>query len=77
MNTNETIVIMCAVRYALGRGSYAPSAVCDFIASKEKLIQPHDKAIIMRDIKEHYERYPDDPYRERWDEIIRLFKTPS
>ena len=53
--TVEEQIIICAVRYALGRMSYVVSVVCGYVAGKHRELSPECIAIIVRDIEEAVE----------------------
>lgn len=53
--TDEEQIIICAVRYALGRMSYMVSVVCGYVAGKHRELSPECIAIIVRDIEEDIE----------------------
>lgn len=53
----EEEILVCAVRYALGRMSYVVGDVCKYIANKKDSLSEHCKAIIARDIEEEIERH--------------------
>lgn len=55
MLTNDEHILICAVRYALGRMSYMVSIVCEYVASKHRELSPECIAIIVRDIEEDIE----------------------
>lgn len=52
------LVIIAAFRYALGRYTYVPSSVADFIKSNISLVPPNDIDLMIREItrgeKEEY-----------------------
>lgn len=56
MSSDEQILI-CAVRYALGRRSYIVNVVCNHINRKRKELSEKCKAIIIRDIEEGFKLY--------------------
>ena len=56
MNLEEQIII-CAVRYALGRMSYIVSDVCEYVRFKKDELSDECKKIIARDIKDEYQFY--------------------
>lgn len=58
MNSEEMILI-CAVRYALGRMSYVVDEVCSYVALKRGELSQNCINIIIRDIKEELQRYHD------------------
>lgn len=55
--TPEEQMLICAVRYALGRRSYVVSDTCNFVASIRKKLSPNCIGIIIRDIEETMEMY--------------------
>jgi len=74
MNCNESVVIMSAVRYAIGRDSYGVGCVCDHIrANKDRLTQSN-KEVIERDILEKIKEYPDMPLEPEWLDLIDFIK---
>jgi hypothetical protein len=57
MLTNDEHILICAVRYVLGRMSYMVSIVCEYVASKHRELSPECLNIIIRDIEEEIEMY--------------------
>lgn len=60
-NQNSDIILpewtlICTVRYALGRRSYAVSQVCELLDQRWDSLAPDTKEIIQRDIAELFER---------------------
>ena len=55
--TDEEQIIICAVRYALGRMSYITGIVAEYVASKKDELSEQCKAIIIRDIETEYALY--------------------
>lgn len=55
--SNEEQILICAVRYALGRQSYITGVVADYVAHKRRKLSEQCKAIIVRDIQEEYDFY--------------------
>lgn len=47
---NERVLILCAVRYALGRGSYSPSCVMEFCRENWGQLELNTRHNIMRDV---------------------------
>ena len=72
MGTNESVVIMSAVRYMLGRSSYGVGSVCDFLLDNKERLTESNKSVITRDIKEHIAEFPDTSYKEEWLKIVEL-----
>lgn len=57
-----------ALRYALGRASYAPHSVIEFIRlMRDK--SDNFRSLCRRDIMEHLERWPDTYYAKEWHEL--------
>lgn len=55
MLTNDETILICAVRYALGRMSYMVNIVCEYVASKRAELSDQCINIIIRDIEEEIE----------------------
>lgn len=66
MDCNESVVIMSAVRYGLGRNSYGVGCICDYILARRKDLSNSNKEVICRDIKEYFEEHLDAPQKEVW-----------
>ena len=54
MSVEERIII-CAVRYALGRRTYIVDGVCGYVASKKDSLSEKCLTIIINDIEEEIE----------------------
>ena len=74
MGCNESVVTMSAVRYALGRSSYAPGCVMDWCKQNKDRLTAKSIAVIQRDICERIEQFPDLPYRDEWLDLIIYLK---
>lgn len=57
MITIEEQIIICAVRYALGRRSYIVGVVCEYVESKISTLSEGCINIIIRDVEEELHRY--------------------
>lgn len=57
MITTDEQILICAVRYALGRMSYIVGDVARYVESKRNTLSSQCKNIIIRDIEEELERY--------------------
>ena len=55
MLTNDENILICAVRYAIGRMSYMVNIVCKYVASKCTELSDQCINIIIRDIEEEIE----------------------
>lgn len=76
MDCNESVVVMSALRYALGRGSYAVGCVCDFIKSNKNRLTESNIEVIIRDIQEYVQEHPDMRYKQDWLDVVE-FLTPT
>ena len=57
MITPDETILICAVRYALGRMSYIVGDVAKYVKLKRNTLSSQCKNIIIRDIEEELERY--------------------
>ena len=57
--SNEEQILICAVRYALGRMSYIVGVVAEYVALKQPELSKECINIIIRDIEEELKRYHD------------------
>ena len=55
--TPDEEILICAVRYALGRRSYIVGNVIQFVFYKRKLLSKPCRDVIVRDIYEERDRY--------------------
>lgn len=55
--TPEETILICAVRYALGRMSYVVAEVCEYVYYRRNKLSEYCKNIIIRDIEEDLVRY--------------------
>lgn len=69
-------MLVCAVRYSLGRRTYIVSWTCEFITNNLHLITDKDKQVMIRDIKEQ-ERfgYGDDFDKSEWMKLLKLLEN--
>ena len=52
-DTNGSIMVVAALRYALGRHTYVPGAVQDWISLHWDSLDSNTKIVILRDVFEH------------------------
>ena len=52
-DTNGSIMVVAALRYALGRHTYVPGAVQDWISLYWNSLDSNTKIVILRDVFEH------------------------
>lgn len=50
-------IVICALRYAIGRKTYVTSEVCEFIMKHSNLIDDRVKTIMLRDLEDLNEYY--------------------
>ena len=62
-------VMICAIRYALGRRTYMPSIVCGFVKPKLPEMSKKDLYVIIRDIEEAH-NYGDDMDYRVWIDLL-------
>lgn len=55
----EEMILICAVRYALGRMSYIVGVIAEYVAVKQPELSKECINIIIRDIEEELKRYHD------------------
>ena len=55
--TPDEQILVCAVRYTLGRMSYMVNVVCDYVKEKRNDLSQNCINIIVNDIEEELERY--------------------
>ena len=81
MITPDESILICAVRYALGRMSYIVKDVCDYVTFKRKSLSNECINIIIRDIEEELERYHGAGYKlgmecdeRQWVKLLEILK---
>ena len=50
---DDTLMLLCAFRYALGRRTYIVSTVVDLVLHNWDNIPEHDKTLMKKEINEH------------------------
>lgn len=74
-------IIICAIRYALGRRTYMSSLVCGYAKQYIKQIPTKDLYVISRDIREHGSRsfgaeaYGDECDLKTWMNFLEVVET--
>jgi hypothetical protein len=74
MNSDESVVIISAMRYMLGRSSYGVGCVIDYIKSKKDELTESNKSIIERDIMDFIAEHPYSSHESKWLELIKFIK---
>jgi len=72
MKTNEKIVLLSAIRYALYRNSYVVGAVIEEVKAKKDIFYKSDIDVIIRDIKKAMEEYKQMRIKKEWEELIEF-----
>lgn len=62
---DRDFLVVCSVRYCLGRDSYIVSSMTDYLKKNAKLLHPADRAVIVRDIEE-CDDYGDEMVKREW-----------
>jgi len=52
-DTNGSIMVVAALRYALGRHTYVPGAIQDWITQHWDSLDSNTKIVVLRDVFEH------------------------
>ena len=69
-------MLVCAVRYALGRRTYIVSWTCEFIKNNTHLLLEKDKKVITRDIEQQKNYgYGDKCDEECWLALLNYLKN--
>lgn len=76
--TDHELVLLCAVRYALGRRTYIVGLVCDFITSQIHTLSQACLNSLIKDIKDQ-ERfgYGDECDEARWMQLLELAENAT
>ena len=73
-----TGILICAVRYCLGRQTYMPGLVINWIKrNMDGLFSLFDISLLQREIKEHFEMFPNSgaaDIRIVWDQFVVWLK---
>lgn len=70
----ETIILLCAFRYALGRKTYVVSTVSEEILRRWDILTPADKILFAKEILEHEKRFGSLGMKcdaEDWNRIVK------
>lgn len=67
MDVDEEVTILCAVRYAIGRMSYAPSCVVNHILANKDRVSKKTIENIKRDIAEQESPFA---YEDEWRNLV-------
>ena len=59
----------------LGRNSYGPGAVMDYVLSFKKDLTKTDIEVITCDVSDHLREDPDTPQRNYWEAFIKELNT--
>lgn len=68
-------ILVCAVRYSLGRRTYIVDWTCEFIRNNLHLLTDKDKQVIVRDIKEQEKYgYGDECDKSCWMGLLKILE---
>lgn len=68
-------MLVCAVRYSLGRRTYIVSWTCEFIINNLHLLTDKDKQVMIRDIKEQEKYgYGDECDKICWMNLLKILE---
>lgn len=75
-------ILICALRYALGRRTYIPKTVAEFIKEYPEAIDSRVKMVMLKDIDEYFDcrgtYYKDDEYDyETWLDLKKWLEKAS
>jgi hypothetical protein len=72
-------LLLYSTRYALGRSSYAPGQIMDYLRAYAPRLHPQNRNVIANNILDELERFPGVRYRVEWaacaDDIIAMGMT--
>ena len=71
----DSVLITCAVRYALGRQSYMPSSVVDEIKPLLSEMSKRNLTVMQTDLKEYMEHVNNDWNYPYWFELLAEVDT--
>jgi len=75
MGLNEEVTLLCAVRYAMGRSSYAPSCVIEHIKGRKKAMKGYGLKKFIGNVQQDIlEQEADFPYKKEWKELVEFLK---
>lgn len=77
MGCDESVVIVSAVRYMLGRSSYGVGCVCDHVRVNAQRLTKGNICVITRDIQERIKKFPDTPFKDDWLSLVDFLSKPK
>ncbi len=70
------LIVLSAMRYAMGRNTYMPLAVADYIKRHIRLLDDKFLALAANDIRRHFEDYGEhEPNPELWQDLTEALET--
>jgi hypothetical protein len=78
--TQHESIMFWAFRYALGRHTYAVSDVANYIIRHKSEIQTDTRLMIIREIKEHFNKWGDGGWqcdKTSWDSVVNALSTTN
>lgn len=68
---NFSCVLNSAIRYALGRDTYMPSVICDFVKANLTVMLYKTLDVMEKDIREYIKDFPDMRQRCLWEDLLK------
>lgn len=70
-------LMMCAVRYSLGRSSYAPSCTADMVTTYMGSLTSDERTLMAEEIRRYLDRVPEAGHiRKTWEELATALGAP-
>ena len=68
-------ILIYALRYTLGRSSYAPGVCQDYLKPLVPFFTKKALGVMIRDIEREISEFENLPYRKQWGELLRSMKA--
>lgn len=75
ISLDAQITILCALRYAIGRGSYAADCVINHIRANRKWLSRKTVADIIDEITQYSKENRDYPYKSYWLKLVKELES--
>lgn len=78
-DSDTGFIILAAIRYAIGRRTYAPELITEWVKRYWHLISPSDRVLIQKTVTEAFEEdrdFGDDCDIETWKKFKDFVSTP-
>lgn len=75
-NNDFRLIVLSAMRYAMGRNTYMPLVVTDYIKRHIRLLDDKFLVLAANDIRRHFEDYGEyEPNSALWQELLEALET--